>query len=210
MTDSIRIFVVDDHAVVRLGLRTMLESEPGISVVGMASSGAEAIEAVPKLLPDVVLTDLRMAGMSGEAMVTELRRICPNVRYAVLTNYHSDEDVFRALKAGAMAYILKSAPLEQVIEAIRIVHAGGRSVPPHIAQQLVDRVARAPLSTRELEILKLVARGMKNREIADRLYISENTVRNHVISCLEKLDVRDRTEATAVAIRQGLVQLDET
>ena len=210
MTDSIRIFVVDDHAVVRLGLRTMLESEPGISVVGIASSGAEAIEAVPKLLPNVVLTDLRMAGMSGEAMVAELRRICPHVRYAVLTNYHSDEDVFRALKAGAMAYILKSAPLEQVIEAIRIVHAGGRSVPPHIAQQLVDRVARSPLSTRELEILWLVACGMKNREIANRLYVSENTVRNHVISCLEKLDVRDRTEATAVAIRPGLVQLDET
>jgi DNA-binding NarL/FixJ family response regulator len=209
MTESIRIFIVDDHAVVRLGLRTMMESEPGISIVGMASSGAEAIEAVPKLIPDVVLTDLRMAGMSGEAMVAELRRICPHVRYAVLTSYHSDEDVFRALKAGAMAYILKSAPLEQVIEAIRIVHAGGRSIPPHIAQQLVDHVARSPLSTRELEILKLVARGMKNWEIADRLYISENTVRNHVISCLEKLDVRDRTEATAVAIRQGLVHLDE-
>lgn len=210
MTDSIRIFVVDDHAVVRLGLQTMLESEPGISVIGMASSGTEAIEAVPRLLPDIVLTDLRMAGMSGETMVAELRRLCPSVRCAVLTNYHSDEDVFRALRAGAMAYILKSAPLEQVMEAIRTVHAGGRSVPPHIAQQLMDRVARSPLSARELEILQFVARGLKNREIADRLYISENTVRNHVISCLEKLGVRDRTEATAVAIRQGLVQLDET
>lgn len=209
MTIPIRIFVVDDHAVVRLGLRTMLESEPGISVIGMASSATEAIEIVPKLLPDVVLTDLRMAGMNGETMVAELHHLCPNVRCAVLTNYHSDEDVFRALRAGAMAYILKSAPLEQVIEAIRTVHAGGRSVPPHIAQQLVDRVARNPLSARELEILRLVARGLKNREIADRLYISENTVRNHVISCLEKLGVRDRTEATAVAIRQGLVQLEE-
>lgn len=209
MTIPIRIFVVDDHAVVRLGLRTMLESEPGISVIGMASSATEAIEIVPKLLPDVVLTDLRMVGMNGETMVAELHHLCPNVRCAVLTNYHSDEDVFRALRAGAMAYILKSAPLEQVIEAIRIVHAGGRSVPPHIAQQLVDRVARNPLSARELEILRLVARGLKNREIADRLYISENTVRNHVISCLEKLGVRDRTEATAVAIRQGLVQLEE-
>lgn len=209
MTESIRIFVVDDHAVVRLGLKTMLESEPGISVIGMASSGSEAIEAVPRLLPDIVLTDLRMGGMSGETLVAELRRLCPGVRCAVLTNYHSDEDVFRALRAGAMAYILKSAPLEQVMEAIRTVHAGGRSVPPHIAQQLMDRVARSPLSARELEILQLVARGLKNREIADRLYISENTVRNHVISCLEKLGVRDRTEATAVAIRQGLVQLDE-
>jgi two-component system NarL family response regulator len=209
MTESIRIFVVDDHAVVRLGLKTMLESETGISVIGMASSGTEAIEAVPRLLPDIVLTDLRMGGMSGETLVAELRRLCPGVRCAVLTNYHSDEDVFRALRAGAMAYILKSAPLEQVMEAIRTVHAGGRSVPPHIAQQLMDRVARSPLSARELEILQLVARGLKNREIADRLYISENTVRNHVISCLEKLGVRDRTEATAVAIRQGLVQLDE-
>lgn len=210
MAESIRVFVVDDHAVVRLGLQTMLESEPGISVIGMASSGTEALEAVPRLLPDIVLTDLRMGGMSGETMVAELRRLCPSVRCAVLTNYHSDEDVFRALRAGAMAYILKSAPLEQVMEAIRTVHAGGRSVPPHIAQQLMDRVARSPLSARELEILQLVARGLKNREIANRLYISENTVRNHVISCLEKLGVRDRTEATAVAIRQGLVQLDET
>ena len=208
VAQMIRVFIVDDHAVVRLGLRTMLESEPDIEVVGIASSAKDAIENVPRLLPDVVLTDLRMEEMDGEAMVIELRKLCPSVRYAVLTNYHSDEDVFRALKAGAMAYILKSEPLEQVTSAIRTVHGGGRSVPPHIAQQLMDRVSRNPLSGRELEILQLVANGLKNREIAKRLFISENTVRNHVISCLEKLEVRDRTEATAVAIRRGLVRVE--
>ncbi len=207
--ERIRVFVIDDHQVVRMGLQTMLESEPDIDVVGTASSGREALKRLPTMEVDVVLTDLRMAEMTGVELMTDLRRCCPNLRCAVLTNYHSDEDVFRAVKAGAMAYILKTATLEQVVGTIRSVHAGDRCIPPHIAQQLAERVARHPLSTRELEILQWVARGLKNREIAERLFISEFTVRNHVISLLEKLGVRDRTEATAVAIRQGLVRLEE-
>ena len=209
MKKPIRIFIVDDHAVVRLGLKTMLESEPDMKVVGMAASGKDALEVVPSVLPDVVLADLRMREMSGETMLMELRRICPQVRSVVLTTYHSEEDVFGAVKAGAMAYILKSSSLEQVTEAIRKVHAGERWIPAHIAQQLAQRLSRAPLSSRELEILQLVARGMKNHEIAEVLLISENTVRNHVVSVLEKLGVRDRSEAIAVALQQGLVRLGE-
>ena len=209
MGKLIRIFIVDDHAVVRLGLKTMLESEPDMKVVGMAASGKDALETIPIVMPDVVVTDLRMREMNGEAMLIELRHRCPQIRSVVLTTYHSDEDVFGAVKAGAMAYILKSSSLEQVTHAIRKVHAGERSIPVHIAHQLAQKLSRIPLSARELEILNLVARGMKNHEIADKLSISENTVRNHVVSLLDKLGVRDRTEAAAVAVQQGLVRLEE-
>jgi DNA-binding NarL/FixJ family response regulator len=206
---AIRVFVVDDHQVVRMGLKTMLESEPDIVVVGDAESGADALEQLATVECDLVLTDLRMKGMTGAAMLTQLRQLRPELRTAVLTNYHSDEDVFSALKVGAMAFLLKSAPLKQLTAAIRMVHSGQHWIPPHIAQQLAQRLSRDQISNRELEILQLVARGKKNHEIADMLFISENTVRKHVISLLEKLDSRDRTEATSVAIRQGLVVLDE-
>jgi two-component system NarL family response regulator len=205
----IRIFVVDDHQVVRMGVKSMFESVPGFIVAGTAASGHDALEAIPGLEVDVVLTDLRMKEMSGDSLIAELAKICPKVRAAVLTNYHSDEEVFNAMKAGAMAYILKSATLEQIVAAIRSVHAGECSIPPHIAHQLAQRVTRSRLSVRELEILQLVAKGMKNKEIADQLSISENTVRNHMISLFEKLGCRDRTEATTVAIRQGLVKIEE-
>ena len=204
----IRVFVVDDHQVVRMGLKTMLESTEDINVVGVAASAQEAIEQLSGVIVDVLLTDLRMAGMSGEEMIALLKKEYPNLRCAVLTNYHSDEDVFRAMKAGAMAYILKTAPMENVIDAIRTVHAGERSIPPHIAQQLAQRALRNEISVREREILQLVAQGMKNKEIADKLCISEFTARNHVISLLDKLGSRDRTEATAVAIKRGLVRIE--
>ncbi|MEO6924473.1 MAG: response regulator transcription factor [Bryocella sp.] len=205
----IRVYIVDDHQVVRMGITTMLESEPDIRVVGAAGSGAEALEGIAATEVDVVLTDLRLGGMTGAEMLMELRKLRPGIHAAVLTNYHSDEDVFAAMKAGVMAFMLKSAPMEQIVSTIRLVHTGEHAIPPHIAQQLAERVSRLSLSAREREILQLVARGMKNREIAEKLFISENTVRNHVISLLEKLGSRDRTEATAVAIRQGLVRLDE-
>jgi len=207
--EPIRVFVVDDHQVVRTGLQAMLESEPDIVVVGTAASGQEALDRLPSIEFDILLTDLRMAEMNGEEMMQRLRRVRPDIRCAVLTNYHSDEDVFNAVRAGAMAYMLKTETLEQMVSTIRRVHAGQRCIPPHIAQQLAERVGRSPISSRELEILQWVARGMKNREIATKLFISEFTVRNHVISLLEKLGVRDRTEATAVAIKQGLVRLED-
>ena len=208
-TTRIRIFFVDDHHVVRMGLRTMLESENDIQVVGAAASAREALDALAEIQTDVLLTDLHMGEMGGDVLIREVRKLHPEVHCAVLTNYHSDEDVFCAIKAGAMAYILKSAPLEQVISAIRDVYEGKTAYPPYIAEQLAQCLSRNPPSTREAEILKLVALGMNNLEIADKLCISRNTVRNHVISLLEKLGTRDRTEATAVAIRRGLVRIND-
>lgn len=208
-TTRIRVFFVDDHHVVRMGLRTMLESEKDLQVVGAAASAREALDALAEIQTDVLLTDLHMGEMGGDVLIKEVRKLHPQVHCAVLTNYHSDEDVFCAIKAGAMAYILKSAPLEQVIDAIRDVHEGKTAYPPYIAEQLAQCLSRNPPSTRESEILKLVAQGMNNLEIADKLCISRNTVRNHVISLLEKLGTRDRTEATAVAIRRGLVRINE-
>jgi DNA-binding NarL/FixJ family response regulator len=205
----IGVFVVEDHPVVRLGLRTMLESEQGIAVVGMAASGIEALELVPKMAPDIVLMDLRMPGLDGVQTITALRARDPNIKIVVLTNYHSDEDVFNALQAGAMAYLLKSSSLEQVVSAVRDVYGGARRIPELIAAQLAGRVGRVELSPREQEILHLVARGLTNAQIAELLHISHKTVRNHVVNCLDKLKVKDRTEATAVAIRRGLVKLDQ-
>lgn len=208
-SQRIRVYVVDDHQVVRMGLKTMLESEPDIHIVGMASGGREALEELAHLDVDILLTDLHMAEMAGDTLIKEVRRIKSKTHAAVLTNYHSDDDVFRAIKAGAMAYILKSAMLEQVVGAIREVHKGKTVIPPYIAEQLAQCIGRNPPSAREAEILQLVALGMNNGEIADKLFISRNTVRNHVISLLEKLGTRDRTEATAVAIKRGLVRVNE-
>jgi DNA-binding NarL/FixJ family response regulator len=204
----IRTFFVDDHQVVRMGLKTMLESEPEIQVVGMAASAREALDALAYTEADVLLTDLHMGETGGDVLIREVRKLHPTIRCVVLTNYHSDEDVFSAIKAGAMAYILKSSPLEQVISAIRDVHAGKTALPPYIAEQLAQCISRNPPSVRETEILQLVAQGLNNLEIADKLCISRNTVRNHVINLLEKLGSRDRTEATAVAIKRGLVRLN--
>lgn len=206
---SIRIFIVEDHHVVRMGLQAMLRGEPDMTIAGTAGSGAEALRVLKDLAVDVVLTDLRMPDMSGIALLTELAKLRPELPTAVLTNYHSDEDVFSAVKAGARAYILKSATMEEILQAIRTVHGGSRWIPGHIAKQLADRVSRVQLSSRETEILQLIARGMRNREIGEKLFISENTVRNHILNLLQKLGTTHRTEAVALALQQGLVRLDD-
>ena len=205
----IRIFIVEDHHVVRMGLQAMLRGEPDMAIAGAAASGAEALRTLKDLAVDVLLTDLRIPDMSGVNLLTELAKLRPALRTAVLTNYHSDEDVFSAVKAGARAYILKSATMEEILDAIRTVHSGARWIPPHIARQLADRVSRVQLSSRETEILQLIARGMRNREIGKRLFISENTVRNHTLNLLQKLGTTHRTEAVALAIQQGLVRLED-
>lgn len=205
--DGITVFVVEDHPIVRLGLRTMLESEPGITVVGMAGSGSEAIKTIPSAAPDIVLMDLRMPEMDGLQTITALRAQNPRQKIIVLTNYHSDEDIFTALQGGAVAYLLKSAPLDEVLSTIREVQAGGRRIPESIAAQLAQRMNRVELSPREQEVLEFVAHGLTNREIAALMNISHRTVRNHVVNCLDKLEVKDRTEAAAVAIQRGLVSL---
>jgi len=208
-TKPIKLLVVDDHPVVRLGLRTMLESVGNISVTATAGSAKEALAEVQKQKPDVVLMDLRMPEMEGAEAIAELRRIEPNIRILVLTNYEEDEYIFRALQAGAMGYLLKSTPQEEIVQAVEMVHANKRCVPPNIAKRLLETIAREELSQRELEVLRLVAIGLTNKEVAQRLFISAKTARNHVASCLVKLGVTDRTEAATTAVRRGLIRLTE-
>ncbi len=205
----IKVLVVDDHPVVRVGLRTMLESETNISVVGMAASAREALIALQHCAPDVVLMDLRMPEMEGTAAIRELRRIQPKLPILVLTNYETDSYIMEALEAGAMGYLLKSTPQAELVRAVEKVHANQRVIPPRIAARLLENIGRDELSARELEVLALVARGLSNKEIADALSISDKTVRNHVASCLVKLGVADRTGAVTTAIRRGLIRISE-
>ena len=203
----IQVLIVDDHPVVRVGLRTMLDSEENISVKGVAGSAKEAIREVARLQPDVVLMDLRMPEMEGTEVIAELRRMQPDLRILVLTNYKTDDYILRALQAGAMGYLLKSTPQEEIVRAVEMVHANKRCIPPDIAERLAETVGREELSQRELEVLTLVATGLTNKQIADRLFISDKTARNHVASCLVKLGAHDRTEATTTAMKRGLIRL---
>jgi two-component system NarL family response regulator len=206
---AIRVFVVDDHPVVRSGLKTMIESTADFVLSGMAASAEEALFIFSPADTDVLLLDLRMPGMNGMELMEKLHKEHVSVPIVVLTNYHSDEDIFRAFQAGAMAYLLKSASGEELLSAIRAVHGGQRWVPASIGQQLADRLGRIQLSAREQEVLLHVAKGLTNREIGEVLFISDKTVRNHVISCLDKLGAKDRTEATTIAMRRGLIVLEE-
>lgn len=205
----IKVLIVDDHPVVRFGLRTMLETEENIQVTGMAGTAKEALLEVQRVQPDVVLMDLRMPEMEGTEAIAELRRIQPDIRILVLTNYEADEDILRALQAGAMGYLLKNTPHEDIVRAVEMVYENKRCVPPDIAQRLLETVGRKELSQRELEVLTLVAMGLSNKEIARNLFISDKTARNHVVSCLTKLGANDRTEAATTAIRRGLIRIAE-
>lgn len=205
----IKVLIVDDHPVVRFGLRTMLETEENIQVTGMAGSAKEALLEVQRVQPDVVLMDLRMPEMEGTEAIAELRRIQPDIRILVLTNYEADEDILRALQAGAMGYLLKNTPHEDIVRAVEMVYENKRCVPPNIAQRLLETMGRKELSQRELEVLTLVAMGLSNKEIARSLFISDKTARNHVVSCLTKLGANDRTEAATTAIRRGLIRIAE-
>lgn len=204
--EPIKVLIVDDHPVVRLGLRTMLESEEHIVVTGMAGSAREGMQEIQRVQPDVVLMDLRMPEMGGVEAIGELRRVAENIRILVLTNYDEDDYIIRALKAGAMGYLLKNTPQEEIIHAVEMVHQNQSCIPPNIAKRLSEAIAHEELSQRELEVLRLVADGLTNKAIADRLFISEKTARNHVTNCLFKLGARDRTEAVAVAARRGLIR----
>jgi DNA-binding NarL/FixJ family response regulator len=208
-THAIRVLIVDDHPVVRIGLRTMLDSEDNISVTGMAESAKEALMEVAKSAPDVVLMDLRMPEMEGTKAIAELRRIHPDIRILVLTNYESDEDIFRALQAGAMGYLLKNTPQAEIVKAVEMVHDNRRCIPESIRERLTEMIGREELTQRELEVLTLVAMGKSNKEIAQCLFISDKTARNHVASCLVKLGANDRTEAATTAIKRGLIRLPD-
>ncbi|HEY6850436.1 MAG TPA: response regulator transcription factor [Terracidiphilus sp.] len=209
LAGPIKVLIIDDHPVVRLGLRTMLESEEHIVVTGTAGSVREGLQEVQKIEPDVVLMDLRMPEMEGIEAIGELRRVAEKIRILVLTNYDEEDYIFRALKAGAMGYLLKNTPQEEIIHAVEMVHQHQSCIPPNIARRLTEAIASEELTQRELEVLKLAADGLTNKAIADRLFISAKTARNHVTSCLVKLCARDRTEAVTIALRRGLIRLSK-
>lgn len=206
-SNEIRVLVVDDHPVVRKGLGSMLDSQYGISVVGTVASGAEALASLVNAAPDVVLMDLRMPEMDGVDAIIALRAAHAHIKILVLTNYQMDEDIFNALQAGALGYLVKSAPQEEIVNAIHTVHQGKRCIPPAIAAKLAGRISHSMLSRREIEVLQFVANGLTNKEIGSILRISDKTARNHVISLMAKLEAKDRTEAVTIAIRKGLIRV---
>ena len=209
MTERLRLLVVDDHPVVRNGLTGMLSSQPDFSVVGEAADGREAVEAVASLRPDLVLMDLRMPVMDGLAAIRAIREASDPPPILVLTTYDADADILRAIEAGATGYLLKDAPPSELYAAVRAAAAGGAPLSPAVAARLVSRVrdTSEPLSARELDALRLVARGASNREIARDLRISEATVKTHLLHAFEKLGVGDRTSAVTRAIERGLIEL---
>lgn len=204
---SIRVLVVDDHPVVLAGLTSMLGTQRGIEVVGTASSGEEAMELLPGSHADVMLLDMRMPGMTGVDILHAMNRAKVATRAIILTSFETDEDIYRAVQAGAHGYLLKDAPQADMIAAIKMVSCGKRYFPPHIAERLAERMMRTNLTGRELEVLQMLARGLTNKEIGRALEISGNTVRNHVNSIIEKLEVSDRTEAATTAIHRGLIEI---
>ena len=207
--EPVKLLIVDDHPVVRAGLASMLATHPEIHVVGAAASCAEALERIAAEPPHVILLDLRMPQMDGLAFLQLPHAARSDARVIILTSYERDEDIFRAVQSGAQGYLTKDASEQEMVAAVLRVHAGRRVLPPHIAARLADRLLRSTLTARESEILRELARGLTNREIGSRLRISENTVRNHVQSLLGKLEVSDRTEAATLALRRGILSLDD-
>jgi DNA-binding NarL/FixJ family response regulator len=208
---TIRLVLADDHFVVRTGLRAMLESDPDIEIVGEAATGSEAIELVGQTLPDLVLMDLRMPDGDGVEATKRLRELHPTTEVLVLTTYDTDADILRAIEAGATGYLLKDATRDELLRATRLAAAGETALAPSVASRLVDRVrdpGAGALSPRELQILELVAKGLTNREIGARLYISEATVKTHMIHVFSKLGVEDRTHAVSEAVTRGIIRLE--
>jgi DNA-binding NarL/FixJ family response regulator len=193
---------------IRAGLTATIDPEPDMTVVASASTGREGLEQYRQHQPDVMLIDLKMPEMGGVEAIRTIRAEFPSAKIIVVSTYQGDEDIFRALEAGAVTYLLKDMLAEKMVGIIREVAGGGRPIPPEVAQRLTDRMFQAALTTREVEVLRLVARGMRNKEIAADLKISDETVQGHVKNILAKLSVHDRTEAVAVAIRRGIVHLD--
>ncbi|PZU91504.1 MAG: DNA-binding response regulator [Pseudanabaena sp.] len=206
MTDqTIRIMVADDHPIVRSGLVLMIDYTPNMETVAEANNGVEAVALFRQYRPDVTLMDLRMPEMSGADAIAAIHQEFPKAKIIVLTTYDGDEDIYRGLKAGAKGYIFKNAPVDEIVRAIKTVYEGKKYIPPEVGEKLSERLNRPQLSNRELDVLKLVAQGKNNQQIATELYISESTVKYHINSVLSKLGVSDRTQATLIAIKRGIV-----
>jgi len=213
--EPIRVLIADDHPVVREGLSAMLSKENDIQVVGEAENGAEAIGKAQELQPDIVLMDLRMPEIDGVEAMCQIRAGNPDIKFIVLTTYDNDEYIFKGIEAGARAYLLKDSPREELFKAIRAVHKGESLIEPAVAGKVLDRFAELSrqaqtsegLSERELDVLKLMAKGAANKEIAASLCISESTVKTHIQTIFQKLGVGDRTEAVTEAIKKGIIRL---
>jgi DNA-binding NarL/FixJ family response regulator len=208
---SVRILVTDDHPVVRAGLSGMLSGEPDFEVVGEAQNGKEAVAFVGERKPDVVLMDLRMPEMDGVTAIQHIKSNYPDVHILVLTTYESDADILRAIETGATGYLLKDTPREELFGAIRMVAQGQSPLAPGVAARLMQRVRNPEeegLSTREIEVLELVAHGTSNKEIAKQLWVSETTVKSHMLHIFDKLSVTDRTAAVTEALKRGIIRLE--
>jgi NarL family two-component system response regulator LiaR len=215
MTESIRVLVADDHAIVREGLSTLIGYEPGIEIVGEAANGIEAVQLACELEPDVILLDMVMPHMDGLEAIDKIKQAVPSACILILSSFSDDDRVFGAIKAGALGYLLKDSSPDTLIQSIRDVYQGEFSLSPGIARKVMAELQRSsdlppteqPLTVREVEVLKLVAQGLTNQAIGDRLSLSVRTVRNHVSSILEKLYLANRTQAALYAIKEGLIDL---
>ena len=215
MAEAIKILIADDHPVVREGLFAMLSREPDFEVIGEAKDGVEAVNKANEVGPDVVLMDLRMPELDGVEAMNQIKSTKPDTGFIILTTYSDDEYIFRGIEAGARAYLLKDAPRDELFRAIRAVHRGESLIQPVVASKVLDRLAelsrRAPsgdeLSQRELEVLRLIAKGAANKEIGAELSIAQSTVKTHITSIFQKLDVNDRTGAVTEALKKGVIHL---
>jgi DNA-binding NarL/FixJ family response regulator len=203
----IRILTVDDHPLLREGLSALINDAPDMTVVAEATNGREAVREFRARRPDVTIMDLRLPDMSGIDVLVAIRKEFPDARVVVLTTFEGDAEMWRALQEGAAGYFLKSASPRDLVEAFRQVHRGKKTVPPEVAERLVDIMHENPLTPREIAVLKEVAAGARNREVAERLALAEATVKVHVKHVLEKLGAADRTEAVVIAVRRGIIQL---
>ena len=204
---TIRVLIVDDHAIVRKGLTTIINRDPEMTAIAQAEDGQQAINAFREYQPDVTLMDLRMPKMGGVEAIMAICAEFKQARIAVLTTYDSDEDIYRGLQAGAQGYLLKDAKPGELLNAIRVIHNGQKYIPPEVGAKLLQRMSNPELSERELEVLRLMAKGMGNQEIGAALSIGESTVKSHVNRILSKLGVSDRTQAVITAVKRGIVSL---
>jgi DNA-binding NarL/FixJ family response regulator len=204
---AIRVFSVDDHPLLREGIAALVNNQPDMLLIGEAATGTEAIQLFKQYLPDVTLMDLRLPDISGIDTLIAIRTEFPEARIIMLTTFEGDVEIHRALQAGARGYMLKNMPPSELLDVIRQVHAGKKRIPPEIASQLVEHLSDETLTEREVQVLTEIAGGNRNRTIAERLFISEETVKVHIKHIMEKLGATDRTQAVAIGVRRGIIQL---
>jgi len=204
----IRVLVADDHIVVRLGLVTLINNQPDMQVVAEAANGQEVIDLVRQHKPHVILMDLRMPGLSGDQTIAAVCAENSGARVIVLTIHKGDEAAYQALRAGARGYLIKDTPTKEIVAAIRDVHAGKQRIEPAIAEQVAQRIGKAGLSAREIDVLKLIANGLSNKEVANELGVTEATAKKHMTSVLTKLDAKDRTHAVRIGLERGIISLE--